>query len=139
MAVEVLGVPGESNGYGDSMDAFRDAHRNNSRIILNLAQGRKKNAPAQDYDPDHPANQWPLMVYHPAKGEKTVSSAAELKQAKADGYRNEPYLKPQIALLDPAAEKAALVAKNQELEGKLVATQDLLAKFGERLAAIEKS
>lgn len=146
MAVEVIGVPGESNGYGDSMDAFRNAHRDNSRIILNLAQGRKKNDPAPEYNPSHPDNAWPTMVYHPEKGEKTIglslaglsgsarretenANKAALAQSAKDGYRSEPYQKPQIALLDPAAEKLALKQKNDELEGKLVAQADELSKL----------
>ena len=152
MSVEVIGIPGESNGYGDSMDAFRGAHENTSRIILNLAAGRKKNAPAPIYDPSHPDNQWPVMVYHSANGEKVIGTSlaglvgaartqaerenkAALAQAIRDGYRQEPYQKPQIAVLDPAAEKQALADRNKELEGKIVAQQDLLAKLQ---ASVEK-
>jgi uncharacterized protein YPO0396 len=50
----------------------------------------------------------------------------------------EPYLKPQVAVLDPAVEKKAMLEKNQELEGKLVAANDTLSKVLERLAALEK-
>lgn len=146
MAVEVLGVPGESNGYGDSMDAFRNAHRDNSRIILNLAAGRGKNDHAPAHDPTHPDNQWPVMVYHPEKGEKTIgvnllglkgaarkeaeqANEAALTLAVKLGFRSDPYLKPQIAVLDPAVEKAAIIAKNHELEGKIVAQADDISKL----------
>jgi len=152
MAVEVIGVPGESNGYGDSMDAFRNAHRDNSRIILNLAQGRKKNDPAPAFDPAHPDNAWPLMIYHPEFGEKVIGqhlnhldksvrmhlegqNKAELAAALKAGWRKEPYVKPQIAVLDPAVEKAAMKAKNDELEGKIVAQADELSKLRQ---AVEK-
>jgi hypothetical protein len=150
MSVEVLGVPGENNGYGDSMDAFRNAHADNSRIILNLAFGRRKNDPAPKFDPDSPDNAWPIMVYHPEKGHRIVGvnllglvggarkqaeadNKAALAQVQKDGYRLEPYLKPQIAVLDPAVEKAAALAKNAELEGKIVAQADELAKLRQML------
>ena len=167
MAVEVLGVPGEVNGYGDSMDAFRSAHETNSRILVNLilmdadkAAGiqtkRKKNDPAVAYDPNHPDNQWPVMYYHAEKGEKVFGSSlvglrgdarrrteadnkAALATAQKEGWRAEPYLKPQIAVLDPAVEKAAMVAKNQQLEGQLVQANDTLRKLEERLAKLEKA
>ena len=152
MGVEVIGVAGESNGYGDSMDAFRSAHENNSRIILNLAAGRKKNEPAPAFYPSHPDNAWPVMIYHPEFGEKVVGQSllhldksvrghiegankAELAQLLKAGWRMEPYQKPQIAVLDPALEKAALVAKNRELEGKIVAQAD---EFSKLRALVEK-
>jgi len=134
------------------MDAFRNAHRDNSRIILNLAAGRKKNDPTPAYDPKHPDNAWPKMVYHPEKGEKTIGTnllglppavkvqtakenAAALAQSVKDGWRSEPYVKPQIAVLDPALEKAALKATNDALQGQIVAQADELAKLR---AAVEK-
>lgn len=146
MGVEVIGVAGEVDGYGDSMEAFRTGHATNANILLNLAEGKKKNAPREPYVPDHPDNQWPVMVYHPAKGEKVIGvnllglNGTTRKQAEADnktalaqsvkdGYRAQPYIKPQIAVLDPAVEKAAMLAKNQELEGKIVAQADDLAKL----------
>jgi len=152
MAVEVIGVPGESNGYGDSMDAFRNSHRDNSRIILNLAAGRKKNDPPIPYNSAHPDNAWPKMVYHAERGEKTIGTnlaglsagakasterdnKAALAQSVKDGYRSEPYPKPQIAVLDPAIEKAQLKAKNEALEGMIVSQADDLAKLR---ASVEK-
>ena len=169
MGVEVIGVVGETNGYGDSMDAFREAHNGNSRILVNLMNGRKKNDFTPPYDPRHPDNQWPKMMYHPAKGELIVGKALiyfepgpfgsriqfslggetrkqteednleAVKEAQINGYRAEPYLKPQIAVLDPAVEKAALLAKNQELEGKVTAANDLIQRMEARLSALEHS
>lgn len=147
MGVDVLGIAGEVDGYGDSMEAFRTAHASTANQLLNLAEGKKKNAPRAAYDPDHPDNQWPIMVYHPEKGELTVGKSVvgldgnrrrevtvanqkALDQALTkDGYRKEPYLKPQIAVHDPAVEKAALQARIQEQDGKIVALSDLVQKL----------
>jgi hypothetical protein len=146
---------GEINGYGDAMDAFRASHEQNSRQLVNLANGRKKNAVIPSYDPDHPDNQWPLMVYHPEKGELAVgrnlvglvgivradaekTNKAQLADALKSGYRKEPYLKPQVVVLDPAVEKAAMLAKQNELQGVIVSQNDVLQKLMARLEALEK-
>jgi hypothetical protein len=147
MGVEVLGVANEGAGHGDTMDSFRSAEISNSKVLLNLAAGRKKNAIAPPYDPDHSDNAWPKMMFHPGLGERTVGksligvtdederAAAEkankkaVEQAKADGYRETPYPKVQIAVLDPAAEKKALQDKITEQEGKLVALSETVNKL----------
>lgn len=157
MGVEVLGVANEGNGHGDTMDSFRTAEISNSKVLLNLAAGRKKNAPHPHYDPAHDDNAWPKMMFHPGLGERTVgvslvgitdedaradkekSNQKAVAQAKADGYRDEPYPKVQIALLDPAAEKKALQDKITEQDGKLVALSDMVSKLlaGQSVPAAE--
>jgi hypothetical protein len=147
MGVEVLGVANEGNGHGDTMDAFRQAEISNSKVLLNLAAGRKKNAVAPVYNPDHADNAWPKMMFHPGLGERTVgvslvgvkdeddraaiekSNLKAVAQAKADGYRDEPYPKVQIALLDPAAEKKAMQDKITDQDGKLVALAEMVSKL----------
>lgn len=154
MGVEVLGVANEGNGHGDTMDAFRSAEISNSKVLLNLAAGRKKNAPQPVYSPDHADNAWPKMMFHPGLGERTVgvtlvgvtdedaraalekSNHKAVAQAKADGYRDEPYPKVQIALLDPAAEKKAMTDKITEQGGQLVALSEMVNKL---LAATAKN
>jgi hypothetical protein len=154
MGVEVLGVANEGNGHGDTMDTFRQAEISNSKVLLNLAAGRKKNAIAPVYNPDHADNAWPKMLFHPGLGERTVgvtlvgktdederaavekSNQKAVAQAKAEGYRELPYPKVQIALLDPAAEKKALQDKITDQEGKLVALSETVNKL---LAASKKT
>lgn len=141
------------DGLGDAHAAFVEAHESNSKQLLNLAEGRKKNEPRPVYDPSHPDNLWPLMVHHAAKGELTigktlkgVTSPSERAQitkanekAKADalasGYRLEPYIKPQVAVLNPEAEKAALLRRNQELEGQINTLTDEFSKIRTMLEA----
>lgn len=148
MGVEVLGAGGEINGHGDAFEAFVQANNSNATMLLNVAEGKKKNAIRAPYNPDHPDNAWPVMVYSvdPAKPEMTVGKSlagvtdprlrkliesdneAEYKKAVASGYRDEPYPKPQIAVLDPAAEKLELKRKNDELQGQITALTDLVNK-----------
>lgn len=147
MGVEVLGVANEGNGHGDTMDSFRQAEISNSKVLLNLAAGRKKNAPHPNYDPDHSDNAWPKMMFHPGLGERTVgmslvgvndedaraalekSNKKAVDQAKADGFRETPYAKVQIAVLDPAAEKKAMQDKIAEQDGKLATLLDTVNKL----------
>ncbi len=85
------------------------------------------------------------MVYHPEKGGLSVGKSlvglmggaraeaerenkAALAQSAKNGYRAEPYLKPQIVVLDPALEKAELKRKNDELQGQITALTDLVNK-----------
>lgn len=147
MGVEVLGVANEGNGHGDTMDSFRNAEISNSKVLLNLAAGRKKNAPHPHYDPDHSDNAWPKMMFHPGLGERTVgvslvgvndeddrnklekSNQKAVAQAKADGFREEPYPKVQIAVLDPATEKKAMQDKLTEQSGQITALSETVNKL----------
>jgi len=152
MGVEVIGQVGEIDGYGDSMDAFRKGHEQNTAILLNLAEGKKKNDYRPPFNPSLADNAWPVMLYHPEKGERvfgvslvgltgTARREAEkenvetLEGAKSLGYRAEPYRKPQIVVLDPAVEKAALLKENQEMKGTIVSLSDQLNKLQQ---AVEK-
>lgn len=147
MGVEVLGVANEGNGHGDTMESFLSSEIANSKVLINLAAGRKKNAPHPHYDPDHSDNAWPKMVFHPGLGERIVgkslvgvtdederaalekSNHKAVAQAKADGFRNEPYAKVQIEVLDPAAEKKAMQDKLTEQGGQITALSDMVNKL----------
>lgn len=147
MGVEVLGVGNEVDGHGDSVEAFRNANNSNAAALLNVSEGKKKNAPRPVHDPRHPDNHYPVMLYHSEYGEKIfgvsllgVRDVAERKRLTSDndgivkaaiaaGYRAEPYIKPKIAVLDPAVEKAEMLRKNQEMEGRITALTDLVMKM----------
>lgn len=155
MAVQVQGEV-ETDGYGDSMEAFRTAHAENTKILLNLADGktgRRKNDPRPAYNPAHPDNAWPQMVYHPEKGHLEVgASVAKLPEemkggqvkknqnaldaALKGGYRKEPYLKPKVAVADAGTEKAEMIRKNLELQGQITAQNDALAKLQQTVDAL---
>lgn len=154
--VEILGNGGEINGYGDSMEAFRNAERLNANALLNHMERKPKNAFRPEYDPRHPDNQWPVMLYHPEHGEKVIGinlkglsglmredaekrNKQAMKDTLAAGYRTEQYMKPRVVMLDPAAEKEALIARNKELEGKIVVLTDMFSKLMTRLDSVEKA
>jgi hypothetical protein len=152
MAVQVSGAGYERDGYKESMTKFRQAHINNTNALINIAAGRDPEEELPPYDPDHPDNKWPKMIFHPSKGELTIGKSLvgltgtrrretekenqdTLEAALNVGYRTTPYVKPQIAVLDPAVEKAALMKRNQELEGMITQQADALSQLK---AAVEK-
>ena len=155
MAVEQIGSVGEINGHADAMDAFRAAHELNSRQLVAIGMGLKKNAVIPAYDPEHEDNDFPVMLYHPEKGERIIGKSAKglgdpkaraaLARENADlvlaakklGYREEPYVKPQIAILPPEVEKKALQDKLSGLEGQNTLLLDMLTKLQARLDAAD--
>jgi len=155
MAVQAFEQNFGIDGHEQSVETFRNAHHGNTAALVNLMEGKKTNAPRPVYDPDHQDNQWPVMVHHAAKGELTVGRSLKgvedarlraqivkdnesaLATTLKTGYRAEPYIKPQVAVHDPATEKAALIKRNQELEGQVTAQGDALARMDERLKAME--
>ncbi len=156
MAVEILGNGGEVNGYGDSMEAFRNADRMNANALLNHMERKPKNAFRPEYDPRHPDNQWPVMLYHAEHGEKVVGvnlkglegfmredaekrNKEALKKMLSDEWQYEQFMKPRVAVLDPAIEKAALIARAQHAEGQVVALNHAFIKLEERLNSLEKT
>lgn len=165
MGIQVTSTEFGVNGHADAMAKFRSAHLENSEQLLKyseLVTAGKPVSPAAlreprpAYDPTHPDNQWPLMVHHPVKGEKTIGTTlkgvddqkqritiqknndAALAQAIQEGYRKEPYPKPQITVLDPAAEKLAAQKRADELAGQNASLQDALNKLTARMELMEK-
>ena len=149
MGVDVIGGGKyERDGFKESLNNFRRAHEANSAQLLNIAAGREKDDPLPEYDPDHADNQWPTVMYHAEYGAKIIGKSlvgltgahrretdvenkAALTAAEKSGYRAEPYRKPKVAVLDPESEKAALLARNKQLEGMINAQTDEVAKLRE--------
>jgi hypothetical protein len=150
MAVQSYNPNFGRNGHAASMRKFMEAHVADTASLLNLAEGKEVDATRPPYDPSHPDNQWPIMLHHPEKGELTVgaslvgvqdtpgqpSKRAAIQKgneklvadAIARGYRKEPYAKPQIAVLDPAAEKLELKRKLDEQQGQITMLLDRINK-----------
>jgi hypothetical protein len=156
MAVQALGATMDGKGFEKSHAAFVRSHRENTDALLNLAEGKSEEQPRPIYDPSHPDNHWPIMLHHPEKGELTIGTTLKgvadiaerralleangkaKKEALAAGYRTQPYLKPQVVVLDPAVEKAALIAQNQQMQGALVSMQDMVAKLMAEMSSLKK-
>lgn len=127
MAVELLGdefIKTAEESLEDSMQAFRDAHRENSDQILNIHEGRKKNAPRVYVHKDFPA-----MRYHSDGRECRVNTPEEDDDATRLGYRVLPYIKARAAVLSREEEKASADKRFTEQEEQLRVMSDTLARM----------
>lgn len=146
MSVTVIGMDYDnSDGLQVSLAAHAKAHRENGDMMLNLNDaakaraaglpGPKKTDPRPKYNPeDHP---FPKAIYHADGRVKEVANVAQMEAAFKDGFRKQPYPVVRVAVGDPGAEKAALLLKIAEGEGKLATQNELLLGLGDRLKALE--
>lgn len=141
---------GKERGLKESLAAFRkhhtevgDALRNVSGIATVATEdGRLVNGAPIDPEDPRPAynpakHPFPRMIYHAEKGSKIVSTDAEYKEAIKGGWRNEQFLKPQVAVFDPATEKKQMQATLAQKDGQINALNDTLQKALARLEALE--
>ena len=159
MGLEQTGTADPNNGkdgLAKSLENFVDDHLATSRGMQNIAMGKKPTAPIPPFDPSHPDNQWPVMVYHPTLPPKTIgkpvftqfkdgkpvvmdekekkrtiaeNEAALKSQLGLEGWQKAPYLKPNVRVLTPEEEKAALVKQIDEQNQKLAALSDTVQRM----------
>lgn len=139
--VIVSGRSREAGGLKESLARFTQHQKVCSDAVLNISDigipdndpqfpnGRDENDPRPEYD--SAKNQWPRMIYHAQHGELIVHSEAELKEAKRQQYRDEPFPKPQIEVLSPEIEKKKLKDENDQLRGQMARLEDKLNKLME--------
>jgi len=157
MAVQKIDHNFGVNGHATAIKDFKRAHEENTAGLLNAFEGKEVDAPRPVHDPTHPDNQWPRMAHHPAKGEmpvgtnlkgvddpskrKAIQAANEKvwKDAMASGYRAEPYLRPQVALHDPATEKKITADELARLRGENAILSERLNQLLERFDAQGKT
>ena len=138
MPLQVFGGMQQAPGFKGAMKEHRVHNQKQGDEILQLADGLDHNDPRAPYV--HQG--YPMMLYKPdpgERGEKVVLTATEKAVAMQDGWREEPYPKVQVAVLDPAQEKANLVTQNNQMASQLVIQTELIGKLAARLEAVEKS
>ena len=128
------GVPKDMPGQKRALKEFVQHNARVGDALMNLEDGLDEDdpRPAIGYVP------FPKMIFHAKDGEKIVNTPEELKTAKAEGWREQPYEKPRVVVLDPAVEKAALIKENQELKASQTILTDQMSQLMNRLDAIEK-
>lgn len=162
MAVEVTNPNFGKNGHAETVRKTLEAHRANTVSLLNLTDGADVDAPRDPYNGSHEDNQWPKMLHHATKGEKTVGvnlkglpsltlddkkrRAAVIQQneteykrlQKEEGYQVAPFPTVHIAVLDAKTEKAELHRQNAELRGQILTQQQQLDGLAARLDQLAK-
>lgn len=122
----VAGMGVKVGGTKESVAAFHKHHADLSRQLLNVAEGIDKDDPR----PVQPKQDFPMMIYSP-RGSMIVNSPEERDQKISEGYRMQPYPKPQVLINDPKTEKLEVQRKNAELQGQLTAQADEIAQLRE--------
>lgn len=89
------------------------------------------------YNPNDDRNQWPKMMYHSDGREVLVFNFVETKDAASKGYREQPYLKAQVAVMDPAEEKKRLLDRLNHMEAEKNQATDLAIRAMQRLEDLE--
>lgn len=138
--ITVSGMPRTMGGQKESISAFRKHWIDVGNALLNVSG--IDTATGEPTDKDEPRmpyvyQPFPKMVFHAEHGELTVENQQELDEALKQKYRLEPYIKPQVAMADPKAEKVALQKELKEKDGQINTLADKLTKALERLDALE--
>lgn len=147
MSVSVRGIDydNEGDGLAGLLAVHAEAHRKNGEIILNLNDAAKARAEGKvgpkknDPRPPYVHQPFPKDVHHADGRTRTVTAPAQQKAATAEGFREEPYPKVRVAPADPAAEKAARIAKDVETEGKIASQNDLIQKLMAQVEDLAKA
>lgn len=129
----------QEHGLTESLAAFDKNNRETVDALMNISgvgtpEGKKVHhaTPRQPYV----VQPFPAMLYKPGE-EITVQNANEMADAQRRGYRTEPYIKPQVELLDPAQEKKNLMETNKQLQAQQIVQAEEMAKLMKRLEELE--
>lgn len=143
--VSVMGGISTEGGLKEAQAVQRRHNDEVAKALLNISGIDTVTGEPVHKDDPRPVyvhKQFPKMLYKPdpgEKGEKVVLTSTEMAVALQDGWREEPYPKVQIAVLDPATEKKNLLDTNNQLQAQLVLQNELMQKMAARLEEIEKT
>jgi hypothetical protein len=138
--ISVIGVHDGMGGLKESLTKFRKHHDEVGSALMNISGIGTATGGKVDKDEPRPAyrhEEWPRMVYHSDGREEIAVAPQDYKEFVRKGFRDEPYPKPQIAVLDPATEKQALADHNKQLQSQITIQNELLSKLQARLETIE--
>lgn len=127
-------VMGGVTAEGGLKEAIAVQRRHNALVadsLLNISGvGTVTGAPVHKDDPRpvYVHQEYPKMLYKPTD-EKVVLHEQEELDAVSAGWREKPYPKVQIAVLDPATEKKALLDTNNQLQAQMIRMQEQMDKM----------
>jgi hypothetical protein len=140
-SISVIGVQDGMGGLKESQAKFRKHHGEVGDALLNISGVGTATGAAVDKDEPRPGYQhqeFPKMLYKPNE-EVIVTNKADMDAHLRAGWRDEPYLKPQVAVLDPATEKKALMETNAQQQAQLTVQNEMIQKLQARLEALENA
>lgn len=117
--VTVTGMTGaRDTGLKESLVKFRAHWREMGDALLNIsgigtATGLPVNKDEDRIPYEH--QPWPRLMYHADSREVLVADEKQVAAAVRDGFRKDPYARPQIAIADAATEKSVRWIRIQRL------------------------
>lgn len=138
MSVTVMGGITTEGGLKEALAVQRRHNAQVAEALLNISGvGTVTGGPVHKDDARKPYvhQEYPKMLYKPTE-EKVVLHEQEMKDSIVDGWRAQPYPKVQIAVLDPATEKKALLDTNNQLQAQMIRMQEQMDAM---VAASKKS
>ena len=135
--VMVMGLQEDNeHGLDESLAEFRKHHADVGDKLLNISQvGRRTDGPPLKLNDPRPAlvhTDWPWMLYKPGEDEpRVVHTPAEMQEARLAGWRDEPVIKPQVAVLDPQTEKKMLLDANKAQQAQITLQSEMISKQNE--------
>jgi hypothetical protein len=134
--VTVLGVNSGMGGLKESLTKFRKHHEEVGDALMNVSGVGTVTGDAMDKDevrPPYVHAEWPRMYFHADGRQEVAATPADGEAFEARGFRKAPYLKPQIAVLDPATEKKALMDTNAQLQAQITRQNEVAARQQEQI------
>lgn len=125
-----IGLQPGAEGLTEAHGEWRRHHIDASEKLMNLSGiGTPDGKPVNKDAPRTPyvKQDFPTMVRKP-DAEKVVNNQEELQRHLDAGWRREPYIKPQVEVLDAAAEKNILKSELAASQATIVSLHDSLKK-----------
>lgn len=138
--IRVSGIDRPHGGLKEALAQTRKHFREVGDALLNVSGIGTADGKPVDKDDARPAyhyQEWPKMIYHADGREEIAATPIDWARFKERGFREEPYIKPQVEVLDPAAEKKVLMTERDQLRAQLNTQNDLLVRMADRLEALE--
>lgn len=138
--VVVMGMPLQAGGLKESLAKMVRQHREDTDAILNVSGIGTPDGKPVDKDElraPYVHTEWPKMMYRDDYSDVVVFDEEEVKAAKAKRFQFQPFMRPQIAVHDPATEKKALVDTIDQLKANINQKDDLVLRMQERLEKLE--
>lgn len=138
MPIQVFGGIQQSGGINKALKEHRDHNRKQGDELLQLADGLDYSEDRTPYEQRVVGSErmYPKMLFKPdpgEKGEKIVLNTTEEAVAKQDGWREEPYPRVSVQVLDPATEKANLIDTNNRLQSQLIQQAESIQAMQEQM------
>jgi len=139
--ITVLGAETQMGGLTESLARFRKHHIEVGDALLNISGVGTVTGEPVDKDTPRPPQKlqaYPKALHHSNGSAIVVEDPKREKEAKALGFRDEPYPPVRVVTSTPALDKKELLDRNTALQSQLTQQADLLEKLQAQLTELQK-